>query len=151
MIFPLTRLNEFFKENLPFKGIISIYGDFGVGKTTFSLQILINTVLLDEDAIFIYTKSNIPITKLNMLINEKNSIDIKDIIDKISMIKISNFEDLRKLSFIIEFFILENQNKIIEQTISITREKRFIINPYYYNYVHMCLNNLEEINGGIFI
>ncbi len=111
MIFPLTRLNEFFEEKLPFNGIISVYGDFGVGKTTFSLQTLINTVLSDEDVIFIYTKRNIPLNKLKMLINEKNTFDIKDITDKISILKISNFEDLRKLSFNIEFFILEKQNK----------------------------------------
>jgi len=151
-------LNEFFKEKLPFKGIISVYGDFGVGKTTFSLQILLNSVKLDEDVIFIYSKRNIPINKLNILLKEINSIDIKDILNKINMIKISNFEDLRKLSFNLEFYILENQNNknknpkllIIDSItdlyrISLNKDKKEVnINLNYQ--LNQILANLQYIN-----
>ncbi|GAH28813.1 unnamed protein product, partial [marine sediment metagenome] len=38
MQFPLTKVNEFFKVTDVEEGIISLWGDFGVGKTTLSLQ-----------------------------------------------------------------------------------------------------------------
>ena len=60
MLFPISDLSEFLR-NLPvIKGIISIWGDFGVGKTTFSLQTAINNIRHDSNIIYIYSKPNFP-------------------------------------------------------------------------------------------
>ncbi|MFX1382930.1 MAG: hypothetical protein ACFFBP_10855 [Promethearchaeota archaeon] len=114
MIFPITRLNELYKDNLPFKGIFSVYGDFGVGKTTFSLQTLLNTIKLGNDVIFIYTKKNFPIKRLYELINEDTLNDLDTILNNILTIQILNFEDLRQLSFNLDFLIIEYQKKKVK-------------------------------------
>ena len=44
MKFPPSILNEYFKKNSFFKGLISVWGDFGVGKTTFALQTSLNSL-----------------------------------------------------------------------------------------------------------
>ncbi len=111
MIFPLTRLNEIFDENFPIEGIFSVYGDYGVGKTTFSLQILLNTIKLGNPVIFIYTKKNIPIKKLSNFIEDDATCDLEKILNKLLIIQISKFEELRKLTLNLDFLILEIQKK----------------------------------------
>ena len=61
MKYPISALNAFFKRNTQSKGITSVWGDFGVGKTTFVLQTVINSVYLRNKILFIYTKPNFPI------------------------------------------------------------------------------------------
>ena len=92
-----------------------------------------------------------------MLINEKNSIDLKDITDKTTIIKLSNFEDLRKLSFNMEFFILEIQKEkkipkliIIDSItdlyrISLNKDKKEINIRLNYQ-LNQILANLQYLN-----
>jgi len=100
MNFPTPRLNEIFESP---EGIISIWGDFGVGKTTFALQTAINTSLQGKKAIFIYSKPNFPSDRIGDLLKE-NSIEI---LDNLVFIKSTNFTDLHKIIFNLEFLVLE--------------------------------------------
>ncbi|MFX1496610.1 MAG: hypothetical protein ACFFBH_03695 [Promethearchaeota archaeon] len=137
----MNSLNEEFNQfiNLTFsnKEITSIWGDYGVGKTTFSIQNAIATASREKTVIYIYTKPNFPFEKVNNLI--KNSP--KKILDNISFIISLNFEDLYSLVFNLEFIILDKDNSSLELIIidSITdlyrmelnresKEKNFIMN-----------------------
>ena len=53
MLFPTSDLSEILINLHLFKGIISIWGDFGVGKTTFSLQTAMNNVRHKNKIIYI--------------------------------------------------------------------------------------------------
>jgi RecA/RadA recombinase len=101
------EFQEFFNLLFPNKGIISIWGDYGVGKTTFSLQKAIDTASNEKNIVYIYTKPNFPFEKINNLIQES----IKKILYNITFLKSLNFEDLYSLVFDLEFFVLDVINK----------------------------------------
>ncbi|MFX1395285.1 MAG: AAA family ATPase [Promethearchaeota archaeon] len=101
MNFPTPRLNEIFESP---EGIISIWGDFGVGKTTFALQTAINTSNQGKKAIYFYSKPNFPSDRVVDLLKE-NSIET---LDNIVFIKSTNFADLHKIIFNLEFLVLES-------------------------------------------
>ncbi|MFX1315306.1 MAG: AAA family ATPase [Promethearchaeota archaeon] len=100
MNFPTHILNTFFKRNDPLKGIFSVWGDFGVGKTTFALQTAINSAKIGKRVIFIYTKPNFPLEKVNMMKSFK-------MLDNIAFIQTTNFNELNKITFNFEFLILK--------------------------------------------
>ena len=56
MQFPLSKISEFFKPIDIKEGIYSVWGDFGVGKTTYSLQTAKLYALKKRKILFIYTK-----------------------------------------------------------------------------------------------
>jgi RecA/RadA recombinase len=104
MIFPISNLNVFFKS---FKKplLISIWGDFGVGKTTFALQTALNSSKNRYKTMYIYTKPNFPTEKItNMIRNSPKTLD------RISFIQSDNFSNLYKIIFNLEFLILRNLN-----------------------------------------
>jgi RecA/RadA recombinase len=102
MKFPIRELNNYFESIDPLQGIFSIWGDFGVGKTTFALQTAINAGIHKERVIYVYTKPNLPYEKIFTL--SKTS---KDILDSIIIIKPLNFKDLHKIIFNLEFLFLK--------------------------------------------
>ncbi|MFW9999478.1 MAG: hypothetical protein ACFE9Q_03115 [Candidatus Hodarchaeota archaeon] len=103
MKFPILELNQFFDSIDLLQGIFSIWGDFGVGKTTLALQTAINTSEDNKKVIYIYTKPNLPYEKIIKL--SKNP---EDVLDGITIIKPTNFENLNKIIFNLEFLILNN-------------------------------------------
>ncbi|MHA2280555.1 MAG: hypothetical protein ACXAC5_06865 [Promethearchaeota archaeon] len=103
MLFPTSDLSEILKEFPLFKGIISIWGDFGVGKTTFSLQTAMNTVRNENKIIYIYSKPNFPAEKIIQM--SKGSIET---LQRIMFIQTENFEDLYNIVHNLEFLILKN-------------------------------------------
>ena len=105
MKYPISALNAFFKRNTQSKGITSVWGDFGVGKTTFVLQTVINSVYLRNKILFIYTKPNFPIEKINKIFGVYD-----DIHEKITFIQPKNYEDLHKIVYNLEFLILSRIN-----------------------------------------
>jgi len=153
MKFPTTKLDAIIRKINAIKGIFSIWGDFGVGKTTFALQTAINTVKNNENVIYIYTKPNLPYEKLISL--SKGS---EKVLDGITIIKPMNFEDLNKIVFNLEFLILKNlaQNEDKLKLIiidSITNLYRLELNQenkeknYSLNYkLHQILANLTYLN-----
>ncbi|MFX1411039.1 MAG: hypothetical protein ACFFA6_11855 [Promethearchaeota archaeon] len=100
MKFPAPILNTFFKRTDPLKGIFSVWGGFGVGKTTFAFQTAINTAKIGKRVIFIYTKPNFPLEKANMIKPFK-------MLDNLIFIQSTNFDELNKIIFKFEFLILK--------------------------------------------
>ena len=113
MNFPTPILNKFFQNqpNQSQKGIISIFGDFGVGKTTFALQTAINSARLAYKVIFIYSKPNLPVKKIRNLLYPIYSSEILKIQENMIIIQSLNFEELSKVVFNLEFLILRDLNK----------------------------------------
>ena len=108
MKFPTLQINAYLEKIKSQKGIFSIWGDFGVGKTTFALQTALNTVKNGYKIIFIYTKPNLPISKIGVLFNET-----AEFLDKIIFIKPINFNDLAHIVLNIEFLLLKQGNEKI--------------------------------------
>jgi len=105
MKFPPSVLNEYFKKNSFFKGLISVWGDFGVGKTTFALQTSLNTLKECKKVIYIYSKPMFPSEKISRIAGD-------EILHDITFIKPDNFNDLQNIVFNLEFLILRTLNKI---------------------------------------
>ena len=114
MLFPTSDLSEFLHNFPLMKGIISIWGDFGVGKTTFSLQTAMNTVRHENKIIYIYSKPNFPAEKIIEM--SKGSIEM---LKHITFIQTKSFEDLYNIVYNLEFLILRN--------IKLTKEKYKLI------------------------
>lgn len=114
MLFPASNLNKIFKSFSLNKGIISIWGDFGVGKTTFALQTAINTIKNANKIIYIYSKPNFPAEKIKNLVRGS-----RESLNNIIFIQTENFEDVYNIVFNLEFLILNSLN--------ITKEKYKLI------------------------
>ncbi len=110
MRFPILELNQHFNSIEILPGIFSVFGDFGVGKTTFALQTAINSAKLGQEVIFVYTKPNVPSVKIQLLNKNSNKI-----LDKILFIQTTRFSELYKIIFNFEFlflnFLKENKKK----------------------------------------
>lgn len=102
MNFPIPRLNEIIKAP---EGIISVWGDFGIGKTTFALQTAINTANQGKKIIYIYSKPNFPSIRVGDILKD----DPKENLDNnIIFIKSTDFTDLHNIIFNLEFLVLES-------------------------------------------
>ncbi|NHJ21909.1 MAG: hypothetical protein EAX91_13260 [Candidatus Lokiarchaeota archaeon] len=104
MQFPLSKISEFFKPIDIKEGIYSVWGDFGVGKTTYSLQTAKLYALKKRKILFIYTKPNIPYDKISFVF--ENALEA--VLDTISFQKLTTFEEMYKFIFNLEFFVLED-------------------------------------------
>ena len=101
MDFPTLRLSETIKPN---RGIVSIWGDFGVGKTTFALQTAINTVKFGNNILYIYTKPNFPSQRIGAILKD----DPIELLDNITFIKATDFKELVSIILNLEFIIINN-------------------------------------------
>lgn len=106
MKFPTSRLNTLTKSFESEKGIYSVWGDFGVGKTTFGLQTALNAIIKGNKVIFIFTKSNFPSVKIKILFQ-----NYLDYLDKLIVIRPNDFTDLCNLVFNLEFLILNKEKE----------------------------------------
>ena len=104
MQFPLTKVNEFFKSNDPKEKITSLWGDFGVGKTTLSLQTANIYALNKKKVFYIYTKPNLPFQKINTVLKS----NLEEVIEHISFIHTTNFDDVFNFIFNLEFSVLKD-------------------------------------------
>jgi RecA/RadA recombinase len=157
MKFPTLELNNYLNSMKILPGIISVYGDFGVGKTTFALQTAISSAKLGKSVIYVYTKPNIPSEKI-LLINK----DLNKILENILFIQTTDFYELNKIVFNFEFLVLKflnmNQPKfdliIIDSITNLYRlelnmekkEKNYSLN-YQLNQILASLTYLNAIYG----
>jgi len=111
MIFPLKRLNNHIQSYDQKNGLVSIWGEIGVGKTTFSIQTAFLNSSLANSVIYIYTKQNLPLQRLKTMSQEFDKNILKD---NFIIYRILNFNELFD-------FILELEQIII--TLKNTREK----------------------------
>ena len=104
MHFPLTKLNAFFKSNSAKEGITSLWGDFGVGKTTLSLQTANLYALNKKKVLYIYTKPNFPSRKINTIFEN----NLEDVLENIFFIHTTNFDEIFSFVFNLEFTFLND-------------------------------------------
>ena len=104
MQFPLIKINEFFKSTKAKEGITSLWGDFGVGKTTLSLQIAKKYALNRKKVLYIYTKPNLPL-KIIETVFENN---LEDVLENNLFIHATNLDDLFGFIFNLEFGVLND-------------------------------------------
>jgi predicted ATP-dependent serine protease len=104
MQFPLTRVNEFFKSTGTIEGITSVWGDFGVGKTTLSLQTAKLYALNNKKVLYLYTKPNFPFNKIRTVFEN----NLKDVLENVSFIYTPNFDDIFNFMFNMEFSVLSD-------------------------------------------
>ncbi len=104
MHFPLTKLNTFFKSNSAKEGITSLWGDFGVGKTTLSLQTANLYALNKKKVLYIYTKPNFPSRKINTVFEN----NLEDVLENIFFIHTTNFDEIFSFVFNLEFTVLND-------------------------------------------
>ena len=102
MKFPLTKVNEFFKSTDAAEGITSLWGSFGVGKTTMALQISWKNTLNRKNMLYIYSKPNFPLNKISTLFES----NLEEHLENMQFIKSTNFMELFRLVFNLEFIIL---------------------------------------------
>ncbi|MFX0040623.1 MAG: hypothetical protein ACFFCY_11275 [Promethearchaeota archaeon] len=153
MKFPTLELNKYFNSLDFFEGVFSVFGDFGVGKTTFALQTAMISARLGKFTIYVYTKPKIPSEKI-ILINK----DSKDLLDNILFIQTTNFDELNRIIFNFEFLILnylKNKKTKLDLIIidSMTNLYRLELNKdkkeknYNLNYqLNQMLANLTHLN-----
>jgi len=104
MQFPISQLIKYFKSIGKPKGIISIWGDIGVGKTTFSIHTAIMSALNGNKVLFIYSKANFPFEKVDTFIQNIPTT----VLDNIIFIHSLNFNDVYTFLFNLEFIILND-------------------------------------------
>jgi len=157
---PIKKLKEHLGVTFPHEklNIVSVWGDFGVGKTTFAFQTAINHAKLGQKVVCLFTKPNIPFERMNSLIQG----DRRNIINNILMIHCTDFDELYELSFNLEFLILNNlrdKNPVLSLIVvdSITdlyrlkinrekKEKNFLFN-YQLNQIMASLSYLNDAYG----
>ncbi|MHA2180010.1 MAG: hypothetical protein ACXAAH_01160 [Promethearchaeota archaeon] len=154
MLFPISDLNAILRRIPSFKGITSIWGDFGVGKTTFALQTAMNALRHGNKIIYIYTKPNFPTEKILTMLG--GSIET---LKRIIFIQIESFEDLYNIVYNLEFLILKYIKLMTEKydlivIDSLTDLYRLALNKdkkeenYNINYnLNQILANLSSINN----
>jgi len=103
MNFPLEQLNYIIPSPKLKKGLISIWGDFGVGKTTFALQTALYNCTFDNIVIFIYTKPNLPLKQIER-IDHKFSENKND---NFFLYQILNFSELFEFILNLELLIIK--------------------------------------------
>jgi RecA/RadA recombinase len=116
MKFPLSILNEFFKSTDAKEGLTSLWGDFGVGKTTLALQFAWKIASNSKNALYIYSKPKFPFNKLSSLFES----NLEEFLENMQFIKSTNFMELFSLVFNLEFIILnrlKTGNGILEMII----------------------------------
>ena len=104
MNFPIKQINDFFNSLDTFEGITSLWGDFGVGKTTLSLQTAYKYALSGFKVIYIYSKPNFPYIKIKSVIEN----NLNEVLNNILFAKPITFEDLYNLVFNLEFVIIND-------------------------------------------
>ena len=104
MQFPLTKVNEFFKSIGAKEGITSLWGDFGVGKTTLSLQTANLYALNKKKVLYIYRKPNFPSRKINAVFEN----NLEDVLENIFFIHTTNFDEIFSFVFNLEFTVLND-------------------------------------------
>lgn len=154
MLFPTSDLNKIFNTFSLHKGIISIWGDFGVGKTTFALQTTMSTIKNENKIIYLYSKPNFPAEKIRKI--SRGSIEN---LKNITFIQTESFDDLHNIVFNLEFLILKSHNIIKEKynlivIDSLTDLYRLALNKekkeknYNLNYMlNQILANLSHLNN----
>ena len=110
MNFPTPKLNNIFQRKFPIEGILSIWGEFGVGKTTLAMQISILSIEERTKVIYFYTKPNFPYNKLFNLAEDNFYQDISSFHSLFDLITIKDFSQLYSIILNLEYLFLTKKN-----------------------------------------
>ncbi len=111
MDFPIPKINEFFDASKSLKGIASVFGEFGVGKTTFALQTAARALERKQIVAYIYTKPSFPLEKMFALTQINNLNDSFELYEDFLVIQMEHFNGLYELSLNLEFLLLNHLKK----------------------------------------
>jgi len=113
MNFPTPKLNNIFQRKFPIEGILSIWGEFGVGKTTLAMQISLLSIEKRTKVIYFYTKPNFPYNKLFNLAEDNFYQDISSFHSLFDLITIKDFSQLYSIILNLEsLFLTDKNNKL---------------------------------------
>lgn len=134
MKFPIPKLNEHFSSMEYFTGIFSVFGEFGVGKTTFAIQTGLNSLDKNRGILFFYSKPTLPLKIVNNISKKEKNLSQKNILDNFKFIYIKDFRELLDISFNLEFFYLKKPinfqfNKLVVIVDSITDLYKMKLDP----------------------
>ncbi len=101
-----TSLNELFSKEIEEEGIISIWGDVGVGKSTLCFSAALSTLSKNKKVIYISTKSFFKLERFNQMKNYYPDFDIFNFI----LYNPKNFNQQTKIVMDLEFLILKEKN-----------------------------------------
>lgn len=114
MKFPHPQLNRYFSAKDMIKGIISVFGEFGVGKTIFAIQTALYSIKNSQKVLFFYSKPNFPVQKTKNIYHGVRDELSNDAFDSFQFISIKDFRELLGISFNLEFLYL-NESKRLER------------------------------------
>jgi len=154
MIFPLKELNDYIQSFNQKNGLVSIWGEFGVGKTMFTLQTALLNYELSDLVIYIYTKPNLPLKQINTIshkFTEKKMdnfllyriLDFSDLYDFIldlEQILINLKNDGRKASFIV---IIDSMTNLYQIELRKKSKNKNVILNYKLNQLLATLSYLK--------
>jgi len=113
MNFPTPKLNNIFQRKFPIEGILSIWGEFGVGKTTLAMQISLLSIEKRTKVVYFYTKPNFPYNKLFNLAEDNFYQDISSFHSLFDLITIKDFSQLYSIILNLEsLFLTDKNNKL---------------------------------------
>ncbi|TXT55060.1 MAG: DNA repair and recombination protein RadB [Promethearchaeota archaeon] len=133
------------------------FGAFGVGKTTFAFQTIINSLTRNKNSLFFYTKPQLPIGKIRNIVESYFDRMDKNAMRNLKIFKINDFTQLHTISFHLEFILLnaiQSENKPIHLIVidSLTDLYKINLNPnkkeknVELNYkLHQILANLQYL------
>ncbi len=103
MKFPLDQFNE----EIGLEEIVSVWGEMGVGKTTFALQIAFNNIQVGGSVYYFYSKPKLPLEKINLLLSTLDS----NVIKNLKTIKLKDFNDLYRIVLDLEINIRKDKKE----------------------------------------
>ena len=90
MRIPLQAINDELNAIRKQNDLFSIWGEFGVGKTVFSIQIALENANVHDQVYYIYSKPNLPFENLENMIQYRNFIHY----DNLIFIYLDGFKEL---------------------------------------------------------
>lgn len=98
-----TPINDFISEKDTLSGIISIWGDVGVGKTTFCFAAALNVLNYGKKVIYISTARKFEFARLKLMLGRYRGINM----EKFVVYNPDTISQLAKLVMNLEFLLLE--------------------------------------------
>ncbi|MFO8020302.1 MAG: hypothetical protein R6U96_16885 [Promethearchaeia archaeon] len=109
MLLPVPQLDSYFKPIKRDKGLYSVWGQFGVGKTYFALQTALSYAKKGEHVLYIYTKPKLPSHQLQSLLTSQKNENQENCLNYQTFLRVYDFDELFSLLFQLEFLFLKQK------------------------------------------
>ncbi|MBD3254004.1 MAG: hypothetical protein GF383_02875 [Candidatus Lokiarchaeota archaeon] len=112
MDLPIPKIPHDMKNRLDSSRLTSIWGDFGVGKTTLAIQtVLAHFKEKKGKILYFYTKPNFPMNKIQQYLGSDKRDLMEKFTEMFTLITISDFRSLRKALMNLELVITRSKNQ----------------------------------------